>query len=591
MHIRQYLLVAAAVVSIAPAFAGDIEWPTYGLDHSNQRFSEITQINTDNVHKLSRAWSYRSGVKSTFQTTPIMVDRTLYLSLPFNHVVALNAVTGEQLWRYDHQLKKDYPVCCGPANRGVAVSDGKVFIGTVDARLIALDAKSGKVLWDMEVADSGSAKSETIASLKDSDPLKNSSIAGQSGVGIAMAPVVYQGKVLVGVTGVGYGLHLDSHREGAPRGAVVGIAGSYGRPGFLAAFDVNTGQRIWQFDTIAPTGWEGEFRQTTPDGAPLHRDIDKEKADLSKYPDAAKYGGGSAWSTPAIDARNGLLYFGTGNPSPQMDGTSRPGDNLYTVSLVCLEINTGKIRWHYQQVPHDKWGYDVASPAVLFDYPYQGKLIPAVGQAAKIGWYYIHNRLTGELLLKSDEFVAHQNTFTNPTPEGQVILPGVLGGVNWSPTSVDGKKLVAYVPAIHWPVKYTKKLIPASAGKPAVEYTTLEPLTDVPRWGVLSAIDLVSGKMKWQRKTAQPLVGGLLTTEGNLVFMGEGEGSFNAYDATTGQVLWRDQLDAGVNAPPITYQIDGVQYVAVAAGGSQIFGYKTGDYFQVYKLNNSARSR
>ncbi|MFM8153627.1 MAG: PQQ-binding-like beta-propeller repeat protein, partial [Polynucleobacter victoriensis] len=242
---------------------------------------------------------------------------------------------------------------------------GKVFIGTVDARLIALDARTGKVVWDIEVADGSSASAENIQTLQDGDKLKNSSIAGQSGIGIAMAPIVYQGKVLVGITGVGYGLHLDSEREGAPLGAVVGFAGSYGRAGFLAAFDVKTGQRIWQFDTVAPQAWEGTFTTTTPDGVPLNRDINLEKNNLHRYPDAAKYGGGSAWTTPAIDTKRGLLYFGTGNPSPQMDDTSRPGDNLYTISLVCLDIHTGKIRWHYQQVPHDLWGYDVASPAIL----------------------------------------------------------------------------------------------------------------------------------------------------------------------------------------------------------------------------------
>lgn len=582
---RQLLLAFTAItIAMPPAFAGDIEWPSYGLDHSNQRYSLLDQINTANVSQLTRAWTYHTGVKATFQTAPLMVDRKVFISLPFNHVVALDAVTGNELWRYEHQRKKDYPLCCGPGNRGVAVADGKVFIGTVDARLIALDAASGKVLWDVNVADSDSAKQESVTALEESSPLRKASIAGQSGVGITMAPVVHQGKVLIGVTGVGFGLHLDSDRDGAPLGAVVGFAGSYGRSGFLAAFDVKSGNRVWQFDTIAPTHWEGDFRQTTPDGIPLHRDIEKERADLPKYPEAAKYGGGSAWSTPAIDAKNGLLYFGTGNPSPQMDGKSRPGDNLYTVSLVCLDINTGKIRWHYQQVPHDQWGYDVSSPAVLFDYPHQGKTVPAVGQAAKIGWYYIHDRLTGELLRKSDEFVVHQNTFATPTPEGQVILPGVLGGVSWSPTSLDAKRLVAYVPAIHWPVKYSKRVIPATATKAAIEYTTLEPLMDVPRWGVLSAIDLTSGKMKWQQKTRQPLVGGLLATEGGLVFMGEGDGHFNAYDASTGRVVWSDVLDAGVNAPPITYRIDGVQYVAVAAGGNQIFGYKTGDTFQVYRL-------
>ncbi|WP_298597715.1 pyrroloquinoline quinone-dependent dehydrogenase [Zoogloea sp.] len=580
------LLPALLALALAPAFAADIDWPTYGLDLSNQRYATPSQINAGNVGKLTRAWAYKSGVKATFQATPIMVDRRVYLSLPFNGVVALDAVSGKQLWRYDHPRKKDYPLCCGPANRGVAVADGKVFIGTVDARLVALDAKTGKVLWDVEVADADSARQESVTTLTESDPLRKATIAGQSGVGIAMAPVVHKGKVLIGVTGVGYGLHLDSDRDGAPLGAVVGFAGNYGRPGFLAAFDVATGKRVWQFDTIAPNNWEGEFRHTTPDGVPLNRDVEKERADLPKYPDAARYGGGSAWSTPAIDTDNGLLYFGTGNPSPQMDGSSRPGDNLYTVSLVCLDVDTGKIRWHYQQVPHDQWGYDVASPAVLFDYPHEGKVVPAVGQAAKIGWYYIHNRLTGELLKKSDEFVEHHNTFTRPTPEGQVILPGVLGGINWSPTSLDAERLVAYVPAIHWPVKYTKRVIPATGAKPALEYSTLEPLMDVPRWGVLSAIDLATGKMKWQHRTAQPLVGGVLATAGNLVFMGEGNGRFNAYDAGNGQTLWSDQLDAGVNAPPVTWQIDGVQYVGVAAGGNQIFGYKAGDTFQVYRLGN-----
>ena len=239
-----------AARKLAPAFAADIEWPTYGLDLSNQRYATPSQINTGNVGKLTRAWAYKSGVKATFQSTPIMVDRTVYLSLPFNGVVALDAVSGRQLWRYEHLRKKDYPMCCGPANRGVAVADGKVFMGTVDARLVALDAESGKVLWDVEVAEADSARQESVTTLTESDPLRKASIAGQSGVGIAMAPVVHKGKVLIGVTGVGYGLHLDSDRDGAPLGAVVGFAGNYGRPGFLAAFDVHTGKRVWQFDTI-----------------------------------------------------------------------------------------------------------------------------------------------------------------------------------------------------------------------------------------------------------------------------------------------------------------------------------------------------
>lgn len=193
MHILKHLLSIVCSMALAPVFAADVDWPTYGLDYSNQRYSSIEQINASNVSKLAKAWSYKSGVKATFQATPIMVDKTLYLSLPFNHVVALDAVTGNELWRYNHPRKKDYPLCCGTANRGVAVANGKVYVGTVDARLIALDAKSGKVLWDIQVADGSSAKSESVTSLKDSDPLSKANIAGTSGVGIIMAPVVYQG--------------------------------------------------------------------------------------------------------------------------------------------------------------------------------------------------------------------------------------------------------------------------------------------------------------------------------------------------------------------------------------------------------------
>ncbi|MEZ0316104.1 MAG: PQQ-binding-like beta-propeller repeat protein, partial [Methylophilaceae bacterium] len=332
------------------------DWPSFGRNYANQRYSPDTQINRDNVSNLKTAWQYHSGIKASFQTTPIVVDGIMYVSLPFNHVVALDAKTGKQLWRYEHQRRKEWSMCCGPANRGVAVGYGKVFIGTVDARLIALDAKTGKIAWDIDAVEAA-VITEKQESLDTNDPNSRAKTSGGTGVGIAMAPVVYNGKVIVGITGVGYGLHIDNPREDAPLGAVIGVTGRYGRPGFLAAFDVQTGKRVWQFDTIPEQGWEGVFSATTSDGVPLNRDIPNEKAVVGNFPDAARFGGGSAWSTPAIDTRLGLLYFGTGNPSPQMNDISRPGDNLYTVSLVALDANTGKLRWYYQQVPHDVWGY------------------------------------------------------------------------------------------------------------------------------------------------------------------------------------------------------------------------------------------
>jgi len=558
------------------------EWPSFGRDYTNQRMSPLTQIDTKNVEKLGLAWQFKTGVSASFQATPIVTGGVMYVALPYNHVAALDAKTGKELWRYKHERKANWTMCCGPANRGVAVDNGKVFIGTVDARLIALDAKTGAKVWDIDVADD-TALTEDTSSLSKADAKSKKDMYGGTGIGIAMAPVVYRGKVIVGVTGVGYGLHVDTPRVDAPLGAVIGVSGRYGRPGFLAAFDVNSGRRVWQFDTIPAQGWEGVFAETTSDGVPLNRDIAAEKDNVKNNLDAWRYGGGSAWSTPAIDTKTHTLFFGTGNPSPQMNDISRPGDNLYTVSLVALDTDSGKLKWHYQQVPHDVWGYDLASPPVLFDYVKDGKKIAAVGQAGKTGWYYVNDRATGVLLMKSEAFVPQKNLFAKATKEGTVLYPGILGGANWGPSALDEKAQIGFVAAIHAPIKYTLVEEPAKDGLPAIRYASSEPTKD-PRWGTLSAVNLTTGKIQWQVKTAQPLTGGLLATHGNLLFMGEGDGSFNAYNSSTGDLLWQAKVDAGVNAPPISYEIDGVQYVAVVAGGNAIFGYTAGDNIVVYTL-------
>lgn len=558
------------------------DWPRYGGDYTNQRLSPLNQINADNVSKLVLAWKMNTGIPATFQATPIVQGGVMYVGLPFNHVIALDAKTGKEIWRYQHARKPDWKMCCGPANRGVAVSDGKVFIGTVDARLIALDAKSGDKLWDIDVAQD-TALTENMSALSVTDAKSKKEKYGGTGVGIAMAPIVYHGKVIVGVTGVGYGLHIDQPRADAPLGAVVGVSGQYGRSGFMAAYDVHNGEKIWQFDTIASQGWEGLFAEKTSDGISLNRNVAAEKENLKTHQDAWMFGGGSAWTTPAIDTKTNTLFFGTGNPSPQMNDISRPGDNLYTVSLVALDTETGKMRWHYQQVPHDVWGYDVASPPVLFDYIYNGKKTPAVGQAGKTGWYYVNDRKTGVLLSKSNAFVPQSNMFAKATKQGAVLYPGILGGSNWSPSALDEINQTSYVAAIHAPIKYTLVDEPSKGTLPAIQYVSSEPTNDA-RWGILSAINLATGKMRWQVKTEQPLVGGVLATRGGLIFMGEGNGNFNAYNSNTGQLAWQTKATAGVNAPPISYEIDGVQYIAVVAGGNSIFGYATGDQILVYAL-------
>ena len=559
-----------------------VDWPSYGMNLAGQRYSSLTQINANNVNKLGLAWQVNTGVKATFQATPIVVQGVMYVSLPHNHVLALDAKTGQQLWRYNHQRKADWPMCCGPANRGVAVADGKVFMGTVDARLIALDARTGEKVWDIDVADNP-VNTEHQDALNSNDPNKSRKVTGGTGVGIAMAPVVFENKVIIGITGVGYGLHIDNPRSDAPLGAVIGVTGRYGRPGFLAAYDVKDGHRLWQFDTIPEKGWEGQFTTQTADGNHFDRDIARERAMLAQYADAGRFGGGSAWSTPAIDTTTHTLFFGTGNPSPQMNDISRPGDNLYTVSLVALDTDTGKLKWHYQQVPHDLWGYDLASPPVLFDYQHQGKSIAAVGQASKTGWFYIHDRVTGQFLAKTQPFVPQQNLFKKPSVEETVVFPGILGGANWSPVSVDSQQQQVFVAAIHSPIKYTVHETEGKDGQPPIRYAASEPTNDT-RWGLLSALDLGSGKLLWQHKTEQPLVGGVLGTAGNLVFCGEGNGHFNAYAKDSGRLLWQYQSDFGVNAPPITYVVNGVQYIAVVSGGNSLFGYTQGDAILVFKL-------
>ena len=567
------------------AGADTANWLTHGRDYSNQRFSPLDQINAGTIKKLVPKWIYQTGVSATFQTTPLVADGIMYLSAPFSHVIALDAKSGREIWRYEHK-KKTEKLCCGPSNRGVALGDGLVYVATVDARVVALDAKTGKTVWDIAMAGDAPDPVATEDKRARGEALGQRDITGSTGVGASAAPLVYDGMVIAGITGVGYGLHVDGARPGLPLGAVIGVAGRYGRPGFIAAYDAKTGAKVWQFDTTQQ-GWEGEFRETTPDGVPLHRDVAAEKAAAGKFPDAWKFGGGSIWHSPAVDTQRGLLYFGIGNPSPQSIDDTRPGDNLYSSSLVAVEAKTGRLVWHYQQIPHDLWGYDVASPPVLFDVTVDGQTIPAVGQASKLGWYYVHDRRDGRLLFKSHAFVPQSNLFAKPTLEGVTVAPGAGGGSNWSPTSVDEKSGLAFVAAMHLPMRYVLREIPADGDKPGIKTSSFETVDGGEKWGTLSAIDLKSkGKILWQQKTTGPLVGGVLATAGGLVFSGEGESELTAFDAKTGERLWSFNCGAGVNAPPISFAVDGRQYVAVAAGGNSLWGYRQGGAVVMFGLGD-----
>ena len=573
---RVPLCACLALLLVPPAAAqrpGD--WPLHGQDLGGQRFSPLTAIDTATVRYLVPKWTYHSGVAATFQATPIVVTGVMYVSLPFSGVAALDATTGRERWRYTHASRVEKP-CCGPANRGVAVADGLVYVGTVDGRLLALDAATGAVRWDVTVADYRGT-TEATAQLKADDPLSRVAASGSTGVGISAAPLVAEGKVFVGIAGVGYGLHPDAGL------AVVGVEGQYGRPGLMAAFDARTGALVWRWDVTAP-GWEGRFRSATPDGVPLRRQVAAERAAASRHRDAWRYGGGSIYATPVVDTARHLLIFGTGNPSPQMTDDSRPGDNLYTSSLVALDLRTGRLVWYYQQVPHDRWGYDVASAPVLLDLSVRGRRVPAVAQASKTGWVFVHDRRTGALLFKSEPFVPQRNLFTPPQPgDGVVIAPGIAGGANWSPSAYDPAHRLLYVGALHLPTRY----IAHEARRPdgsVLRYASTQNIGEA--WGTLTALDLgAGGRRRWQVRTAEPLVGGVLATAGGLVFSGAGRGRVAAFDALTGRERWSYQCSAGVNAPPVAYAAGGAEYVAVAVGGNALFGFTQGDMVVAFGLD------
>lgn len=512
-------------------------WLTYGHDYTNQRYSTLRRINTKNVRTLVPRWVFQTGGPiGSFQTTPIVVNGVMYLTTPYNHVIALDARTGKLLWRHEQKLGTQI-FCCGPNNRGVAVAYGNVYMATLDAHLVALDQKTGKVRWDIEVADSSAGYSFTLA------------------------PLVYKGMVIIGSSGAEYGVR-----------------------GFVDAYNASNGQRVWRFWVIPETGWEGKWSPTTPEGENLNRNIAKEKADFERYKDAWQRGGGSMWMTPALDPKLGLLFMGIGNPSPDLDGSIRPGDNLYTESIVAVDVMTGKLKWYYQYLPHDVWDLDATSPPVLFDVTVDGKRVKAVGHAGKTGWFYILDRVTGKLIKRSEAFVPQENMFAQPTSKGVRMLPGANGGSEWSPVAYSPQTNLVYVSGLHQPMNYITHSTPYQRGKLWLG-SAFVAIPGEQQWGTFTAIDVNTGKIAWQNKMPNPMIGGALATAGGLVFTGgDGTGNFYAFDAKTGKELWRFQCGAGVNAAPMSFELDGEQFIAVAVGGNFQLGYRYGDAVFVFGL-------
>ena len=512
------------------------EWLIYGHDYTNDRYSGLDQISTSNVSQLAPRWIFQTGIVASFETTPVVSNGVMYITTAYNHLFALNARTGKQIWRYDHKLGGAEIYCCGPVNRGVGLGYGTVYMATLNAQLVALDAATGKVKWTKQVAD------PTL------------------GYAMTIAPLVYKNIVIVGTSGAEYGVR-----------------------GFLQAFDATTGAAMWRFYVIPDKGWEGKWATTTPEGDPLHRDIAAEKAAFAKYKDAWKRGGGSTWVTPAADPDLNLIYFGVGNPSPDLDGAVRPGDNLYTESIVAVNAANGQLAWYYQEVPHDVWDLDQTSPPLLFTATVNGQTIPAVGAAGKTGWFYILDRRTGKRILRSEEFVRHENLFAQPTAQGVRMLPGANGGAEWSPSSYSPQTNDVYVAALEQPMTYAVHNAPYAKGKLWLG-SAFTGIAGEKQYGTFTAIDVTTGKVAWQKKVDQPMMGGSLATAGGLVFTGEGNGAFDAFDAKTGELLWQFQAGAGVNAAPMAFELDGQEYVAVAAGGNFQLSYPYGDALIVFGL-------
>jgi len=505
-------------------------------NYNQTRYYRAGQINRGNVQKLQRAWVFKTEVKESMETSPIVVNGTMYVTTSFNHVYALDAETGNQKWHYKHNMGPITTYCCGPNNRGVFPYGNMVYMGTLDAKLVALDAKTGSKVWEQQIADPELGYSET------------------------MAPTAVDGKILIGTNG-----------------------GEYGIRGFVKAYDAKTGALLWHFHSI-PENSVGSWEQYDATGLYMHRDIAAEKAALAKLGDPYKTLGGGVWQNMAIDRENGRVYFVAGNPSPDLYGAIRPGDNLYTNSLVSVDLDTGEKRCHFQYIAHDVWDLDAVSPPILVPVKdNDGNTVKGVLHGGKTGYVYVHRASDCSLIRFSEPMVVQENRWVLPTKDGARMLPGANGGVEWSPMATDPTQNMVYAINLHQPMTYHVEETPYPGGKLWLG-GAFKVIASEEQYGNVTAIDYNTGKIKWQVKTQQPMIGGILATGGGLVFTGEGNGLFKAYNSTTGELMWQDKAAAGVNAPPSSYNVGGNQYIVVAAGGNVQLNYTRGNEIIAYKL-------
>jgi alcohol dehydrogenase (cytochrome c) len=506
-------------------------WLTYSGNMLSQRYSPLAQVTPQNVKNLELKWVFQARSLEKFEATPLVVDGVMYTVQAPNDIVALDPVSGRVFWTYSYSPSPLSRPCCGRVNRGVAVVGDTLFMGTIDAHIIAVDAKNGKPLWNTAVAKP------------------------ESGYAITHAPLVIKDKVIVGVAG-----------------------GEFGIRGFIAAYDIKTGKEDWRFYTIPGPGEPGHETWAG---------------------DSWKTGGASVWMTGSYDAQLNLTYWGIGNAGPDYNGDERGGDNLYSSSVVALDADTGKIKWHYQFSPHDEFDYDAVQVPVLADIVWQGQPRRVMLWANRNGFFYVLDRATGKFLLgKPFVEVNWAKGFDEagrpmrvagklPTPEGTVIFPGNQGGTNWYSPSFSPRTGLFYIPSwVNYSSVYLKAKEEYEEGKRFVgtsprsligglQGARINTRKEDEGYGAVRAIDPMTGDRKWEFKMNDVTDAGILTTGSDLLFSGGREGYFYALDARNGELLWKANVGGAVASGPMSYSVNGKQYIAISAGSSLfVFGLR-----------------
>ncbi len=496
-------------------------WLTYSGTTMSQRYTTLDQITPQNIKNLELQWMFQAKSLEKFEATPLVVDGIMYTVQAPNNVVALDAVTGRVFWTYNYLPARTARPCCGQVNRGLAILGDTLFMGTIDAHLVAIDAKGGKPIWNVAVAKAG------------------------AGYALTHAPLIVKDKVIIGTAG-----------------------GEYGIRGFIAAYDVKTGKEAWRFYTIPGKGEPGN---ETWKG------------------DSWQHGGASIWVTGSYDPALNLTYWGIGNPGPDWNGDQRDGDNLYSDCVVALDPDTGKLKWYFQFTPHDTLDYDAVQVPVLADMEWQGQQRKVMLWANRNGFYYVLDRTSGKFLTgKPFSTVTWAKGLDEsgrpmrvngmePTENGQRVYPGVQGATNWYSPSYSPRTGLFYIPAwdqyssvfVKVPTDYNEGR--RYVGTSPRSVIGLQPITinqrkEAEGYGAVRAMDPKTGQQKWEFKMLDVTDAGILTTASDLLFSGGREGYFYALDARSGDLLWRANVGGAVASGPMSYAVNGKQYISVAAG-------------------------